>query len=264
MNGSLALDTVFIKCIASADTDRKIKKLTVTRAIAGQSTNTIYDGTYDVKDVIKTHKDVIAGEVNVDENDVITYTVKATDDKGKMTEKSFTVTIKSMATSAQILLGAPGNTTNLDRFFGTADGFRKYTAGPGGANAARDNSSKVDFVFFFSTSGAVGNAMYSPDYAFGAGNGWDSEISNWPTKNKTLYKLTDINASQFDALVGSTFMTELANIDFTTGMLDRIANIDSQKVLAYIKADGKRGLILVVSKAAGNTGNIVLVTKSEL
>jgi hypothetical protein len=264
MNGSLALDTVFIKCIASADTDRKIKKLTVTRAIAGQSTNTIYDGTYDVKDVIKTHKDVIAGEVNVDENDVITYTVKATDDKGKMTEKSFTVTIKSMATSAQVLLGAPGNTTNLDRFFGTADGFRKYTAGPGGANAARDNSSKVDFVFFYSTSGAVGNAMYSPDYAFGAGNGWDSEISNWPTKNKTLYKLTDINASQFDALVGSTFMTELANIDFTTGMLDRIANIDSQKVLAYIKADGKRGLILVVSKAAGNTGNIVLVTKSEL
>jgi hypothetical protein len=59
-------------------------------------------------------------------------------------------------------------------------------------------------------------------------------------------------------------MTELANIDFNTGMLDRIANIDSQKVLAYIKADGKRGLILVVSKAAGNTGNIVLVTKSEL
>ncbi len=264
MNGSLALDTVFIKCVASADTDRKIKKLTITRAIAGQSTNTIYDGTYDVKDVIKTHKDVIAGEVNVDENDVITYNVKVTDDKSKVTEKSFTVTIKSMATSAQILLGAPSNETNLDRFFGTADNFRKYTAGPGGANAARDNSAKVDFVFFYSTSGAVGNAIYSPDYAFGTGNGWDSEISTWPTKNKTLYKLTDINASQFDALVGSTFMTELASIDFTTGMLDRIANLDSQKVLAYIKADGKRGLILVVSKAAGATGNIVLVTKSEL
>lgn len=264
MNGSLSLDTVFVKCVVSADTDRKIKKLTVTRAIAGQSTNTIYDGTYDAKDVVKTHKDVIAGEVNVDEDDVITYTVKATDDKGKTAEKSFTVTIKTMATSPQILLGGPDNNTNLDRFFGTADGFRKYTAGPGGANAARDNSSKVDFLFFYNPSGTVFNAIYSPDYAFAAGSGWNSETTTWPTKNKTLYKLTDINSSVFDALQGSTFMTELNGIDFTTGMLDRLAMLESQKVIAYIKADGKRGLILIVNKAAASTGNIVLVVKSEL
>lgn len=264
MNGSTILDTVFIKCIASADTDRKIKKLTITRAVTGQSTNTIYDATYDAKDVIKTHKDVILGEVNVEEGNIITYIIKATDDKDKVTEKSFKVTIKSMATSSQILLGAPLNETNLFRFFGTADNFRAYTAGPVGANAARSNSSKIDFVYFYNPAGSVGNAIYSPDYNFGAGNGWNDEISTWPTKNKTLYKLTDMNASVFDAMQGSSFITELSAIDFTTDMLDRIANIDSQKVLAFIKQDGKRGFILVVTKAAGNTGTIVLVTKTEL
>ncbi|MDZ4668227.1 MAG: hypothetical protein SGJ00_10105 [bacterium] len=264
MNGSLTLDTVFIKNVVSADTDRKIKKLTISRAIVGQSTNTIYDKVYDAKDVVYTHKDVIAGTINIDENDIITYTINATDDKDKVTTKSFTVTIKSVATSTQVLLGAPENTTNLYRFFGTSDNYRKYTAGPNGVDAARNNSSKIDFIFFFSPAGSVGNAIYSPDYNFGAGIGWDSEISNWATKNKTLYKLSDLSSSEFDALQGSSFMTEISAVDFSVGTLDRIANLQTGKVLAYIKADGKRGFILVVSQAAGSTGTIVLVAKSEL
>jgi len=262
---SLSVDTIFIKTLATADTDRKIKKLTISRAVTGQSTNTIKSATYDAKDVIYTHKDVIAGEILINEGDVVTYTVTVEDDKAKTTTKTFTAKVSSVAVSPQILLGAPGNNTILFRFFGTADGFRQYTAGTTGNDQARNNSAKIDFVYFYSTSGIVQNAIYSPDYAFGTGNGWDSEISTWPTKNKTLFKLTTLTSSEFDALQGSSFITELALIDFTLGTQDRVASLSVNQVLAYIKkGDNKRGFILVGAPATGNTGQILFKVKSEL
>jgi uncharacterized lipoprotein YajG len=261
-SASLGLDTVMIKVVASADTDVKLTKISITRAIVGQSTAVVAEENLTAKDLIKTYVDAL--DVVIDEGDVITYTVKVEDGKGKSTITSFTVTINSMVTSGQILIGAPSNTTNEYRFFGVADGFRRYRAGSTGADLARDNSSKIDFIYFYSTSGNVLNALYSPDFAFAAGQGWDTEVSSWPTKNKTEFKLTDINASEFDALVGSTFMTELQTIDFEVGMLDRIAVLSVNQVYAFKKSDGKRGLIKIGSPAAGATGQILLIVKVEL
>jgi hypothetical protein len=261
-SSSLSLDTVEIKVVASADTDVKLAKISITRAIVGQSTFVVAEETLTGKDLIKNYIDAL--DVVIDEGDIITYTVKVEDTKGKSTTTSFTVTIESMVTSGQILIGAPSNTTNEYRFFGVADGFRRYRAGTTGVDLAKDNSSKIDFIYFYNTAGNVQNALYSPDYNFAAGTGWASEVSTWPTKNKTSLKLTSINASEFDALVGGTFMTELQTIDFEVGMLDRVANMSVNQVYAFKKSDGKRGLIKVGSPAAGATGQILLIVKVEL
>jgi hypothetical protein len=261
-SSSLALDTVEIKVVASADTDVKLAKVSITRAIVGQSTFVVAEETLTAKDLIKNYIDAL--DVVIDEGDVITYTVKVEDAKGKSTTTSFTVTIESMVTSGQILIGAPSNTTNEYRFFGVADGFRRYRAGSTGVDLAKDNSAKIDFIYFYNTAGNVQNALYSPDFAFAAGTGWATEVATWPTKNRTTFKLTSINASEFDALTGGTFMTELQTIDFEVGMLDRVSNLSVNQVYAFKKSDGKRGLIKVGSPAAGATGQILLIVKVEL
>jgi hypothetical protein len=264
-SSAATLATVSLKVVATADTDRKIKKVTITRAVTDQSTATIIDSTYDAATVNRTYEDQIAGNIVINDGDKITYSVKIEDDKGKTAIDSLVITIASMATSPQILLGAPSNTTNDYRFFGIADGFRRYRADSTGADLARQNASKVDFIFFYSTSGSVQNALYSPDYPFATGEGWNKEISFWPTKNNTLYKSTTITSSEFDALQGSTFLTELATIDFSVGTLNRLANLSVNQVIAFIrKSDGKRGFILIGNPAAGATGQILLVCKAEL
>lgn len=264
-SSAATLATVSLKVEATADTDRKIKKITVTRAVTDQSTSTIIDSTYDAASVVRTYEDQIAGNIVINDGDKITYLVKIEDDKGKTASDSLVITIASMATSPQLLLGAPSNTTNDYRFFGVADGFRKYRAGATGIDLARANSSKVDFVFFYSTAGSVQNALYSPDYPFASGEGWNAEISNWPSKNNTLFKATTITSSEFDALQGSTFLTELATIDFSVGTVNKMSNLSVNQVFAFIrKSDGKRGFILVGNPSAGATGQILLVCKAEL
>jgi hypothetical protein len=262
ISSSLGLDTVEIKVVASADTDVKLTKVSITRAIVGQSTFVVAEETLNAKDLIKNYVDAI--DIVIDEGDIITYTVKVEDGKGKSNTTSFTVTINSMVTSGQILIGAPSNVTNEYRFFGIADGFRRYRAGTTGVDLAKDNSSKIDFIYFYNTAGNVQNALYSPSFAFAAGTGWASEVSSWPTKNKTEFKLTNINASEFDALVGSLFITELQTIDFSLGMLDRVTGLSVNQVYAFKKGDGLKGLIKVGSPAAGANGQILLIVKVEL
>jgi hypothetical protein len=262
-SASLSVMYVPIKVIASADQGLKLNKISITRAVVGQSTFVVAEqANINLKDLVKNYVDTL--DVVIDEGDIITYTVKVEDEKAKSTTTSFTVTINSMVTSGQILIGAPSNTTNEYRFFGIADAFRRYRAGSTGVDLAKYNSSKIDFIYFYNTAGNIQNALYSPDYAFAAGTGWATEVSSWPTKNKTEFKLTTINASEFDALVGSTFMTELQTIDFSLGMLDRVTGLSVNQVYAFKKGDGKKGLIKVGSPAAGANGQILLIVKVEL
>ncbi|MBU3662143.1 MAG: hypothetical protein FGM41_02970 [Bacteroidetes bacterium] len=260
---SLSTDSVTLSIVASADVDRKIKKITITRAVSGQATATLSDKAYNAKDVVTSEIDVV-GALNINEDDKITYAVTVKDDKDKTTTKTYELTVASMATSGQIILGAPSNTTNEYRFYGVADNFRRYRAGATGADLAKNNAAKIDFVYFYNSAGAVLNAIYSPDFAFGAGTGWNAEIATWPSKNKTIFKVASITPAAFNALNSVQFLTELDYIDFTVGGLDRIANLSANTVLAYKASNGKRGLILVVASSVSATGQITFVTKAEL
>lgn len=260
---SLTTDSVTLSIVASADAGRKIKKITITRAVSGQATSTLSDKAYDAKDVVTSEIDVV-GALTINEEDKITYAVTVKDDKDKSTTKTYELTVASMATSGQVLLGAPSNTTNEYRFYGVPDNFRRYRAGTTGADLASSNSAKIDFIYFYNVAGSVGNAIYSPDFAFPAGAGWNAETATWPTKNKTIFKVADMTPAAFNALNSAQFLTELDNIDFNVGGLDRIANLASNTVLAYKASNGKRGFILVVAASVSATGQITFVTKAEL
>lgn len=264
-NRSSAVDSIGIKVAAQADTDRKITKLTITRAVTGQATNTIVSRSNNQQVLNYQHYDVIAGVINVDDGDVITYNITVEDDKGKTATGTYTVNINSMASSDQILLGAPGNSDNEYKFFGMSDNFKRYKIGTG-TDAAKTNSEKIDIVYFFSTSGATGNAIYSPSYFKTAGvGGWETEISSWTKVNTTKLKETTLTASEFDALLGSSFLTELMNVDFTTGTVERIPNIAKDKVYAFQNEAGKRGFILCGQTSSSNTtGVAVFKVKVEL
>jgi ribosomal protein L7/L12 len=261
---SSQVDSIMLDIEASADTDVKIKSIKITRAITGAATNTIVSKTYDAKDVLLTHYDVIKGQIAINDGDKITYLVTVTDSKDKVTTANFVASINSIATSDQILLGAPSNTTNQYRFFGVANNFARYKAGSTGTELAKDNSSKVDFIYFYNSAGSVGNAIYSPDYNFTAGTGWATETSTWTAKNKTIYLTTELNQSSFDALNASNFFTELETLTWTSGV-DRIPNLINGQVIAYKKADGKRGFILIAATALNaTTGSLTCKLKAEL
>lgn len=261
---SSQVDSIMLDIEASADTDVKIKSIKITRAVTGAATNTIVSKTYDAKDVLYTHYDVIKGEIAINDGDKITYVVTVTDSKDKVTTANYIASINSLATSDQILLGAPSNTTNQYRFFGVANNFARYKAGTSGTELAKDNSAKVDFIYFYNSAGSVGNAIYSPDYAFAAGTGWATEVSTWTAKNKTIYLATDLNQSIFDGLNATSFFTELNNLSWTSGV-DRIPNLINGQVIAYKRADGKRGFILIAATALNaTTGSLTCKVKSEL
>jgi hypothetical protein len=269
-NKSAVTQAITLRIEVSADTDRKIKRLSITRTLikstGSTSANVIYNRSYDAKDVIYTHIDSLSvNGVTIDDGDRINYKVEATDDKDKVTSKEYIINITSIATSGQILLGAPGNTINEYRFFGIAENFRRYRAGATGADLARNNVSNIDFIYFWNSAGSVQNALYSPDFNFAPGTGWATEVSSWTgTKNKTLLKETSMDISTFNALSGNNFFAEMNQIDFSTGTQDRIANLQQQTVLAFRLANGKRGFLAIISTSASNTGVITLVVKVEL
>lgn len=267
-NQSSQVDAISISIIASADTDRKISKLSITRTVTGlkPSNNSILSKSYAAKDVIYTHIDSIkVAGLELSDGDKIAYFVTAEDDKGLTTQKTYTVTITSIASKIQVLLGAPANTTNEYRFLGVAEDFKAYRAGSTGADLARDNVSKIDFIYFYNSAGSVLNALYSPDFPFTPGSGWHTEVSSWTgTKNTTMYKETQMTISEYNGLAGQQFFTELDAIDFNSGTTNRVANIQTQTVLAYKLNNGKRGFLAIIGVAANDKGVITLASKVEL
>lgn len=261
---SANVDTIKLNILASAASDRKIKKLTITRAVTGAATVTIDSPSYNAKDVIYTYNDLIKSNPNIvlDDGSSITYTVTVVDDNGKSAVANYVVNIKTVGKSNDIYLGGPGSSNDY-KFFGITENFQRYRVGTTGAYLAKDNSAKIDFIFFYSSEGAVLNALYSPDYAFLSGQGYYNETLSWTTRNHTIYTSTTMTASQFDALQGQSFLTELMLVDFTVAR-DRIRNLTIDQIIAYKKSDGKRGFIKVARPAADASSQALFITKAEL
>lgn len=276
---SAKIDSVTIHIIANADTDRKIKKLSITRSLTGQASVVIFTKSdYSVKDLYFSYVDSITSgqqQLQITDGDEINYSAVVEDDKGKASaEALYKVIISSVAISPQIYLGAPLNLIIPYRFIGTDNFFQRYRAGTDSTSTdssrvslALLNSSKIDFLFFYSPAGSIGNAIYSPNYNFPAGtaNGWKEETDKWPTKNSTIFVITpDITSSAFDALSGKAFLDEIELVDFSVGAQYKLSNLTKDLVFAYKKGNGKRGFIKVGNPAVGNTSQILILIKSEL
>ncbi len=261
---SAAVDSIHVKMLATADTDRKIAKITLTRTYNGDSIVQLMETTYNQNSVSVTYEDLVkANGLPLTDSDKLKYTMVATDDKGNTATASFEIKFNSVSISGQIVLGAPGNSSNAYKFFGVANNFMRYSAG-GDAGTAKANCTKVDFLYWYNSAGAVGNSLYSPDYPFTAGTGWASEVSGWASRNSTLFLTTDLNLSAFDALAGTQMVTELDNLSWASAT-QKINNLDAGMVVAYKKGDGKRGFIYIAQKAIdGTVGVMTVKVKAEL
>lgn len=270
-------DVATIKYTAAPAAGAKFKSILITRKnLSSEVTIKVYgDSVISLADsltITRTLKDsVLSGIGNV--GDKFIYTITVRDDKGKYTSKTVNLSIKDLYTSGQFTIGSQANTgvSFLNKFFGlnesaanTIDFFKAGIATPPSSTVSTadsmtrarfyGNSNKIDFLMFY---GANLTGLYSPNYAFGAGQGWATEIGFWLTPlNSTIFKNpVSLNISQSE-FAASNYNVELAidAIDFNDVTTNQsfAYNLQDQKVIAFKTAKG-RGLILVVKSALNNT-----------
>jgi hypothetical protein len=262
---------VSINYSATPATGAKLKSITISRKKSNSDiSNQIFgDSSISLADsakITRMFNDTVLNSVG-DINDKINYTITITDNNGKSTMKTVVLNIKDLYWSRQFQVGASASKTTEDRFIGLDGSLVKtvklFKAGiatvnplPSTADSAtrgRFNSSKIDFLFFYGS--ANGAALYSPDYVFGAGQGWATELSFWTTKNKTIFleASTAINISEFSA---DNFQVEqkIDALVFTGVTKNFIANMQSGFAYGFKTASGAKGFIAAVSLATDNTG----------
>jgi len=262
------VDTITIKIEATADLDVKISNITISRSLNNGNATIISNKQYTEGVVKYTHKDIIKGNVVIDDQDIITYVITVTDSKGTIIVKTFVVNIRSWATSGQILLGASKNVNNDYKFFGVADNYRRYRVGTSGIDLASQNSNKIDFALYTDVgNGGIGNAIYSPSYFTkpSTSGGWKTEISSWPVVRNTVFVQFPMTRTQYDQMSYADFTGHLSGVDFDNGAFEKIANVQLDDVYAFRNQDGLRGLLLVGQLSSSDAlGVTVFIVKSEL
>lgn len=171
----------------------------------------------------------------------VVYTATITDSKSKTATGSLTYTVvrgNGILVSEIIELGAQSDTIREYKFLGLANSFATYTAGVNGT--ARNNSEKIDFVYYYGQNDK--NTLASPSNVDGAQAIWGTEISSWTTKNVTLFSTNAISAATFETIKASKVDDEFYNIDFTKNTTEKYVNFGYNKVVAFKTASGKIGL----------------------
>lgn len=235
---------------------RKNNTSEVTRSIYGDSTAKIADSS----SITRTVNDSILNSIaNV--NDKLIYTLTITDDKGKSTSKTITVTVLDLYVSGQFIIGANANTTIEEKFIGfdanspkTITMFKAGINTTGGASTAdsatrgRFNSSKVDMLFYFGTSNL--STICSPTFVFNSGEIWDNELKFWGTKNSTIFIKPTISPSQYAA---ENYIVEplIDQLDFSGGS-DMAKLLVDGTVIGFKTANGSKGLLLLEKGAVDN------------
>jgi len=272
------IDTLSISGTVTITGGDKIARLEVNRyvlSIPGVPKLLKVDSTLSTTSTSIKINDIRAGDnlAALVPDDKLTYLVTITDSKGKVTSDSVVFIVKSLSvTASSIILGASINPLNTNHFLGYANNFQRYSEGldslgkdPFGNTykPARRNSDKIDFVFFSNNSSPlVKAALYSPDYPFAVNEGFNSEISNWPTKRNTMFIRLGaaFSNSQFN---NSSDPSNLAVVNMLRGLkfdgndvdpvtttklpvpINKIAKLVNEEIIAFKTQDGKTGLMLI-------------------
>ena len=272
-------DTIKVSGPISISGAAKIAKVEVRRSILS------IPGSYKVMSIDSTLS-VTYTSINVNDapspnnplilisDDKITYLVLVTDSKGKLTKDSVVFVAKPLSfTPSSIILGATANGLNNSKFLGYANNFQSYSTGTDSVGTdqfgkkykpARNNSNLIDFVFYSNIPDPnVRAAIYSPNYPFVLGAGWNAEIATWPIKRNTQFIQlgSNFSISQFNNasdpsnsavilfLRGLKFDGNDVNPSDNTIKLaaptNKIAKLKDQEVIAFKSDEGKLGLMLI-------------------
>jgi hypothetical protein len=150
------------------------------------------------------------------------------------------------------ILGAPAN-TSYKSYYSIATNLGYI------ADSAQNRQNKIDFLSAYDATN--GNYLISPD-ASSLPAPFDTEMSDWTTKNSTLFCLTDLVSSQFDyitldRMIINSFPTE------TEKQKKKTSTLKANDVYAFKLADGRYGLFKVTSITTGSNGRISISVKIQ-
>ena len=190
------------------------------------------------------------------EGSIITYMITVTDSKLLVATASIFYIVKrgnAVLFSNDIELAGQQNTTLDKNFIGLVNNFQTYSHGATG-NAVI-NSYYIDFVYYFDPINL--NVFTSPNNVKVENSYWASEISTWSMQNDTRFKITSINATQFDSIKNITKSDDtFYNIDFLNGSMDKISNFLINDVYAFKNVYGKVGLLKFTQVATDETSSM--------
>lgn len=127
------------------------------------------------------------------------------------------------------------------------------------SSAAKTNASKVDFIYYYSSTASVAAEIISPKYA--ADNGGVVSANTWTVKNETMFKKTTLTAAQFNGIVATDESLVTSN---ATGFTEqRVTALVANDVFAFKTAAGKLGLAKVVSVEGTSAGKITIEVKVQ-
>jgi len=175
------------------------------------------------------------------------WTFTVTDKDGLIKELSFVITTISPVTSYKNVTMGSYNDPTYGSFMASATGTVMTKNEAGGDQAA------VDFAFYLgavnkSTFGAPSNSDVQAVFELG--------LAGWTTFNNTLFEMSSLNASEFDA-IGDSY----AFPDFT-GTEDDINNLEAGDVAFFKTVNNKYGYIKVNSiNAKGDVINIDMIVE---
>ena len=160
--------------------------------------------------------------------------------------KSFTITsgAGNISRFTAVLMGAQSSTTGsfLDANTGTV-----YVQA-----TANTNQSLIDVVYYYGNTNLA--TLCAPnDETVGGGGTNFSLCEGWTTKNATTFGPSSVTSAEFDAMTDDSVLSEISGLSAT-----KSTSLDVSNVIAFMTADGKKGLIKVSALEAVNTGTITI------
>ena len=248
--------TVTVNLTATAQ--EEIAKLSATKTVGGTETTL---PTYPVTSgfTSKTSHTWNATYTVVETSGTVALKFSVEDKKGKISTKTFTVTVGSdISTWTGKLLAAPLANGTSKTFFTTSIG------GTHTLSEAKSSASLVDFGYFHGATGLATLAAPS-DYLTTA-----YDLTDWSVRNATEFRRTTMTAAEFTAassstLIGTTFDGGTVSTDGSNpaGGFTRVNTLSVDQVVAFKTAAGKKGLLHVSAISAGATGSITFTVKVQ-
>jgi hypothetical protein len=199
----------------------------------------------------------------------ITYTFTATTNKNEVTTRTYTVTVLSdMATYTAKILGNQNAT--VGSFFSSVDGAVLNS------NDAKNNSAKVDLVFYYSVGGTAATdlaTLASPMNAnaqavYGAST--TANIPSWATKNDTKFKkiAAPFGASVYDAITSGSQIQDGYDSAAAGAESNSAKQLAVGDAIGFKTAAGKYGVAKVTAlttptTANGNRSEVTLAIKVQ-
>jgi len=250
--------TVTVNLTATAQ--EEIAKITATKTVGGTETTL---PTYPVTSgfTSKTSHTWNATYTVVETTGTVALKFSVEDKKGKISTKTFTITVGSdISTWSGKLLAAPLANGTSKTFFTTSIG------GTHTLSEAKSSSSLVDFGYFYGSTGMATLAAPS-DYLTTT-----YDLTNWDVRNTTEFRRTSLTSANFTSAtsssdIGTAFDAGTVSTDGSNpaGGSTRVNSLAVDQVVGFKTLAGKKGLLSVtaISPGDGATGSITFIVKVQ-